>query len=58
MNVIYAATEVGVFKADITSNLLIDFNNWQQLFNGRDFKGVTTFKNEFICYRKLKTIYF
>ena len=39
-NVIYAATEVGVFKADITSNLLIDFNNWQQLFNGRDFKGI------------------
>jgi len=39
-NVIYAATEVGIFKADITSNLLIDFNNWQQLFNGRDFKGV------------------
>ena len=45
-NVIYAATEVGIFKADITSNLLIDFNNWQQLFNGRDFKGVTTFKND------------
>jgi hypothetical protein len=39
-NVIYAATEVGIFKADITSNLLIDFNNWQQLFNGRDFKGI------------------
>jgi hypothetical protein len=39
-NVIYAATEEGVFKADITSNLLIDFNNWQQLFNGRDFKGI------------------
>ena len=38
-NVIYAATEVGNFKADITSNLLIDFNNWQQLFNDRDFKG-------------------
>ena len=45
-NVIYAATEVGIFKADITSNLLIDFNNWQQLFNGRDFKGVTTLKND------------
>jgi sugar lactone lactonase YvrE len=43
---IYAATEIGVFKADITSNLLIDFNNWQQLFDdGIDFKGVATFKN-------------
>ena len=45
-NVIYAATEVGIFKADTTSNLLIDFNNWQQLFNSRDFKGITTFKND------------
>ena len=45
-DIIYAATEEGVFKADITSNLLIDFNNWQRLFNGRDFKGVTTFKND------------
>ena len=49
-NVIYAATEEGVFKADIfkaddiTSNLLIDFNNWQLLFPG-DFKGITTFEN-------------
>jgi hypothetical protein len=25
---IYAATNDGVFKADLTSNLLIDFNNW------------------------------
>ena len=39
-NIIYAVTETGIFKADITSDLLIDFNNWQQLFNGRDFKGV------------------
>ena len=45
-DIIYAATEEGVFKADITSNLLIDFNNWQRLFNGRDFKGITTFKND------------
>ena len=45
-DIIYAATEEGVYKADITSNLLIDFNNWQRLFNGRDFKGVTTFKND------------
>ena len=44
-NVIYAATEVGIFKADITSNLLIDSNNWEQLFVGRNFKGITTFDN-------------
>ena len=64
-NVIYAATEVGVFKADIfkaddiTSNLLIDFNNWQLLFPGRDFKGDCYFLDGFICYRKvLNTSYF
>lgn len=37
---IYAVTEVGIFKADVSSNLLIDFNNWQQLFNGRNFKSI------------------
>ena len=40
-NILYAVTEIGIFKADITSNLLIDYNNWQQLFNGRDFKGIS-----------------
>ncbi|MFQ3182308.1 MAG: hypothetical protein ACI9Z4_001914 [Polaribacter sp.] len=39
-NIIYAATEIGVFKADISNNLLIDFNNWEQLFKGRNFKGI------------------
>lgn len=39
-NIIYAATASGIFSADVTSNLLIDFNNWQQLFNGRNFTNV------------------
>jgi hypothetical protein len=39
-NIIYAVTEAGVFKADITNNLLIHFNNWQQLFVGRNFKEI------------------
>ena len=43
---IYAATNVGVFKADITSNLLIDFNNWEQYFSGRNFLQITLFNNE------------
>lgn len=42
---IFAATEIGVFKADIKSNSLIDFNNWQQLFSGRNFKEITVFDN-------------
>ena len=41
---IYAVTETGIFKADISNNLLIDFNNWEQLFVGRNFKG-TVFLN-------------
>jgi len=43
---IYAATNDGVFKADITSNLLIDFNNWKQYFSGRNFLQITLFNNE------------
>lgn len=43
---IYAATNDGVFKADITSNLLIDFNNWEQYFSGRNFLQITLFNNE------------
>jgi sugar lactone lactonase YvrE len=43
-NIIYAVTETGIFKADISNNLLIDFNNWEQLFVGRNFKG-TVFLN-------------
>ncbi|MGK0414909.1 MAG: hypothetical protein ACJA1B_003141, partial [Polaribacter sp.] len=33
---IYAVTEDGIFNADVTSNLLIDFNNWQQQFLRRN----------------------
>lgn len=43
-SIIYAVTETGIFKADISNNLLIDFNNWEQLFVGRNFKG-TVFLN-------------
>lgn len=47
-NIIYAATEVGIFKADITSDLLIDFNNWKQLFTGRNFKAITFLNNLYV----------
>jgi hypothetical protein len=40
-NIIYAATETGVFKADVSNNLLIDFNNWEQLFPDKNFTGIT-----------------
>jgi len=46
-NLIYAATENGIYSADINSNGLIDFNNWQQPqgdFTG-DFKTIAVFNN-------------
>jgi hypothetical protein len=45
---IYAATESGIFFADVTSDLLIDFNNWTQLFTGRYFSQITTFNNQLL----------
>ncbi|KOY51303.1 hypothetical protein [Polaribacter dokdonensis] len=42
---IYAATEDGIFKADATSNLLIDFNSWQQSFTNREFSRIINFSN-------------
>lgn len=45
-NTIYAVTEDGIFIADVTSNLLIDFNNWEQQFIGRDFNSVAFFNNQ------------
>ncbi len=45
-NKIYAATEDGVFTADVTSNLLIDFNNWEQNFAGRNFSNITFFNDK------------
>ena len=43
---IYAATESGIFKADVTSNLLIDFNSWEQGFSTRNFSQIKLFNNE------------
>ncbi|MDH5412611.1 MAG: hypothetical protein OEW87_00610, partial [Flavobacteriaceae bacterium] len=46
-DIIYAATEIGIFTADVTSPNLIDFNNWQQPqgdFTG-DFQTLVNFGN-------------
>ena len=43
---IYAVTEDGVFTADVTNNFLIDFNSWQQQFNGRNFGEIAFFNNQ------------
>ncbi|WP_405611145.1 hypothetical protein [Polaribacter sp. Asnod1-A03] len=42
-DIIYAATELGVFSASITSNFLIDSNNWEQQFSDKSFKEITSF---------------
>lgn len=47
-NLIYAATENGIYTAEVNNNSLIDYNNWQQPqgdFIG-DFKTVTVFNNQ------------
>lgn len=45
-NIIYAATEDGIFSADVTSNLLIDFSNWTQNFSGRGYQYLSEFNNK------------
>lgn len=47
---IYAATENGIFQADVTNDNLIDFNNWTQNFVGTSFKGIESFNNQIITY--------
>lgn len=46
-DIIYAVTEDGVFTADVTSDLLIDFNNWNQQLNRIDFSKITFFDGKF-----------
>ncbi|WP_299524853.1 two-component regulator propeller domain-containing protein [uncultured Lutibacter sp.] len=43
-NIIYAATEDGIFTADVTNRNLIDFNNWTQHFSG-NFSALEVFNN-------------
>ncbi|MBJ2174142.1 hypothetical protein JBL43_07830 [Aureibaculum sp. A20] len=52
-DLIYAATENGIYTADVNSNSLIDFNNWQQPqgdFMG-NFKTIEVFNNELFTAR-------
>ena len=46
-DIIYAVTEDGIFTADVTSDLLIDFNNWNQQLNRTDFSKITFFNDKF-----------
>jgi hypothetical protein len=42
---IYAATENGIYKANLSSPNLIDFNNWELIFND-SFSHITGFNGE------------
>jgi ligand-binding sensor domain-containing protein len=44
--VIYAATEDGIFTANVSNNLLIDFNNWQQVLPARNFSNIAIFNDK------------
>ncbi len=44
-NNIYAATETGIFVANVNDPFLIDFNNWAHYFSG-NFSAILTFNNE------------
>jgi len=43
-NQIYAATENGIYIANLSNPNLIDFNNWTQLFSG-NFTNIISFNN-------------
>lgn len=44
-NHIYAATEDGIYNADVNNPNLIDFNNWQHQFTGIEYTKITVFNN-------------
>lgn len=43
-DIIYAATESGIYSADVNNLYLIDFNNWTQHFSG-NFNSIEIFNN-------------
>lgn len=43
-DIIYAATELGIYTADVANPNLIDFNNWQLRFPG-NYTHITDFNN-------------
>lgn len=46
-NRIYAASDEGIFNAEITSPNLIDFNNWDHIsLSNNNFKNITVFNNK------------
>jgi hypothetical protein len=46
-NQIFAATENGIYQANLSNPNLIDFNNWNQSFNG-NFSSITRFNGSIL----------
>lgn len=45
-DLLYAATDEGLFSANLTSAFLIDFNTWNVQFSGTNFNQISLFNNE------------
>ncbi|WP_299054367.1 two-component regulator propeller domain-containing protein [uncultured Polaribacter sp.] len=45
-DLLYAATDEGLFSANLTSAFLIDFNTWNVQFSGANFNQISLFNNE------------
>jgi len=45
-DLLYAATDEGLFSANLTSSFLIDFNTWNVQFSGANFNQISLFNNE------------
>jgi hypothetical protein len=45
---LYAATENGIFAAEISSDLLIDSNLWDSYFSGRNFSKIIVFNEDLL----------
>ena len=54
-NKIYAATEDGIYLANINNSNLIDFNNWSRVFSG-NCSSITVFNN-FVYFSREKELF-
>jgi hypothetical protein len=53
---IYAITDMGLFKANASSDLLIDFNNWQRQFPNRNFEQIAVFNQQLYLVENTKLL--
>ncbi len=58
-NFLYAATKIGIYRADLNAPNLVDFSFWQRLMNipqpNSDYKRIETFDNQIFALFKSST---